>query len=89
MATQIAMKPNHKKFSSLYNTVVVTFFPIFTHGDVINAQTWEVSSPPPKKKSSRATLIQRTLLDHTKIMVFLHKPPPLGRYTGKRLVVMK
>ena len=30
------------------------FFHIFTHGDVINAQTWEVS--PPQKKSSRATL---------------------------------
>ena len=29
------------------------FFHIFTHGDVINAQTWEVSPP---KKSSRATL---------------------------------
>ena len=30
------------------------FFHIFTHGDVVNAQTWEVS--PPQKKSSRATL---------------------------------
>ena len=29
------------------------FFHIFTHGDVINAQTWEVSPP---KKSSRAIL---------------------------------
>ena len=29
------------------------FFDIFTHGDVVNAQTWEVSSP---KKSSRANL---------------------------------
>ena len=35
------------------------FCHIFTHGDVINAQTWEISPhlppPPPKKKSSRAT----------------------------------
>ena len=29
------------------------FFHIFTHGDVINTQTWEVS---PQIKSSRATL---------------------------------
>ena len=27
MATQIAKNPDHKKFSSLYDTVVVTFFP--------------------------------------------------------------
>ena len=32
-----------------------TFFHIFTHGGVSNAQTWEISAP---KKSSRATLIQ-------------------------------
>ena len=30
------------------------FFHIFIHGDVVNAQTWEVSPP---KNSSRATLI--------------------------------
>ena len=34
------------------------FFHIFTHGDVINAQTWEVSPP---KKSSRATLKENHL----------------------------
>ena len=30
-------------FWSLYNTVVVIFSHTFTHGDVVNAQTWEVS----------------------------------------------
>ena len=34
------------------------FFHIFTHGDVVNTQTWEVSPP---KKSSLATLIQSYL----------------------------
>ena len=29
------------------------FFHIFTHGDVINAQPWEVS-PPPKIQSSQS-----------------------------------
>ena len=38
-----------RNFSSLYKTVVETFFHIFTHGDVVNAQTWEVS---PKKIQS-------------------------------------
>ena len=37
---------------ALIAPVMVTFFPIFTHGDVVNAQSWEVSP----KKSSRATL---------------------------------
>ena len=50
---QLQYNPNHKKFSSLYNTVVVNFFHIFTHGDVVNAQTSEVS---PQKQSSQATL---------------------------------
>ena len=36
------------------------FFHIFTHGDVINAQTWEVSPP---KKSSRATLNCNLIVD--------------------------
>ena len=49
---------NHKKFSSLYNTVVVTFSHIFTHANVVKAQTWEVSPP---KKTSRATLIARLM----------------------------
>ena len=38
-------KEDHKKFSSLYNTVVVTFFHISILADVVNAQTWEVSTP--------------------------------------------
>ena len=38
----------------LYIIQLWSSFPhIFTHGDVVNAQTWEVS---PQKKSSRATL---------------------------------
>ena len=40
---RLQQNPDHKKFSSLYNTVVVIFFNIFTHGDVIDAQTWGVS----------------------------------------------
>ena len=32
---------------------MLTFFHIFIHGDVVNAQTWEVSPP---EKSSRTTL---------------------------------
>ena len=39
------IKTQIKKFSSLYNTVVVTFPHISTHADVVNAQTWEVYPP--------------------------------------------
>ena len=42
--------PDHMKFSSLYNTAVVTFFHISTHADIVDVQI----TP---KKSSRATLI--------------------------------
>ena len=34
--------PDQKKVSSLYNTVVVTFFHISTHADIVDVQTWDV-----------------------------------------------
>ena len=40
----IKFSQQSRKFSSLYNTVMVTFFHIFTHADIVNAQTWEVST---------------------------------------------
>ena len=60
------------------------FFHIFTHGDVINAQTWEVSPP---KKSSRATLKplnserntynrERIIYKNTHNRYYLVGPPP-------------
>ena len=46
------------------------FFHIFTHGDVINAQPWEVSPP---KKSSRATLNNVFLiLQHSLVFNIFH-----------------
>ena len=36
---------DHKTFLSLYNTVVVIFFPyLYSWRRIVNAQTWEVSS---------------------------------------------
>ena len=32
----------NKEIFILYSTVVLTFYDIFTHADVVNAQTWEV-----------------------------------------------
>ena len=36
--------PEHKRFSSLSNTTVVAIFSKFVYGDVVYAQTWEVSA---------------------------------------------
>ena len=54
MATPIAIKPDHKKFSSLYNTVAVTFFPyLYSCRRSYSSNLGGI----PLKKSSRATLI--------------------------------
>ena len=37
--------PDHNKFSSLSNTIMVAFFQIFVYGDLVCAQTWEVLTP--------------------------------------------
>ena len=47
--------PDHNKFSSLSNTIVVAVFPeIFVYGDVVYAQTWGGINP---EKLYRATLM--------------------------------
>ena len=42
---RLQQNPDHKKLKSLNNAVVVIFSIIFTHGDLVNAQTWEVRLP--------------------------------------------
>ena len=42
------------------------FFHIFTHGDVINAQTWEVSPPKDSVEPPYAFLLFRSILEELK-----------------------
>ena len=53
MATPIAKNPDHKKFSSLYNTVVATFFPYLYSCRRSKCSKLGGINP---QKSSRATL---------------------------------
>ena len=43
-----------------------SFFHIFTHGDVINAQTWEVSPPKDPVEPPEAFLLFRSILEELK-----------------------
>ena len=51
---RLQWNPDHKKFSSLNNTLAVTFSHIYTHTGVVNAQTWKY--PPWKIQTSHLKL---------------------------------